>query len=200
MLRTPATELLHNRHLLILVILLIVVAGLAAWSSLPRIEDPRITTRNALVITTLPGADAARVEALVTRKLEDALRQIAEIKTIESTSRSGISVLAVELDDHVDGSRNEQVYSIIRDKLADAEGLLPSGAGKPRLDDKRGAVAYSLVAAVSWIAPTEPRLGILGRLAEELGDRLRNTCRAPSSWCCSAPPRKKCVSQWTRAS
>lgn len=169
-----ATRLLRNHHLLTLAIILILVASMAAWSSLPRIEDPRITTRNATVITALPGATAERVEALVTKKLEDTLREIAEIKTIESTSRGAISVISIELDDSVDASTNEQIFSEIRDKLGDVEGKLPAGASKPNLDDKRGAVAYSLIAALSWEGSSEPRLGILDRLAQELSDRLRN--------------------------
>jgi hypothetical protein len=40
----PAIRLLHNRHLLILSMALILIAGLAAWINLPRIEDPRIAT------------------------------------------------------------------------------------------------------------------------------------------------------------
>jgi multidrug efflux pump subunit AcrB len=169
-----AKRLLGNRHLLTLSVVLILIAGLAAWTSLPRIEDPRITTRNATVVTALPGATAERVEALVTKKLEDALRQVAEIETIDSTSRGGISVISVELDDGVDASSNEQVFSEIRDRLADAEGELPPGASKPSLDDQRGAVAYSLIAALSWTGNGEPRLAILERLGQELADRLRN--------------------------
>ncbi len=166
--------LLGNRHLLVLSVALLLAAGLAAWSSLPRIEDPRITTRNATLITSLPGASAARVETLVTKKLEDALREVPEIKTIESTSRGGVSVISIELDSAVDARTNEQVFSKVRDKLAAAERLLPPEAGKPVLDDKRGAVAYSLIAAVTWEGTGEPRLGILNRVADELADRLRN--------------------------
>ena len=165
--------LLRNGYLLVLSITLILIAGLAAWSNLPRIEDPRITTRNATVITPLPGADAARVEALVTRKLEEALREVAEIKTLESTSRGGVSLIAIELDDRVTAANNARIFSRIRDKLADAERELPPEAGKPDLDDQRGAVAYSLIAAVSWEGVGEPQLTILNRLAEELADRLR---------------------------
>ena len=172
--RFLVTPLLRNPHLLILSVALILIAGFAAWSNLPRIEDPRITTRNATVITPLPGADAARVEALVTRKLEEALREVAEIKTLESTSRAGISSIAIELDDHVDASSNARIFSRIRDKLADAERELPPGAGKPDLDDQRGAVAYSLIAAVTWEGSGAPQLTILNRLAEELADRLRH--------------------------
>jgi multidrug efflux pump subunit AcrB len=171
---SPAVRLLENRHLLALSVVLVLIAGMAAWQSLPRIEDPRITTRNAIITTSLPGANAERVESLVTKRLEDAMREVAEIETIESTSRGGISMISIELDDTVEASTNEQIFSEIRDKLADAQGKLPPDASKPTLDDKRGAVAYSLVAATTWRGRDEPPLGILERLSQELAHRLRN--------------------------
>ncbi|MCC7411917.1 MAG: efflux RND transporter permease subunit [Gammaproteobacteria bacterium] len=67
-----------NGHLLALVVLTVVIGGVSALVGLPRIEDPRITTRNALIVTTLPGAPALRVETLVTDKIEDRLRELAD--------------------------------------------------------------------------------------------------------------------------
>ncbi|MGR8921612.1 MAG: efflux RND transporter permease subunit, partial [Gammaproteobacteria bacterium] len=164
----------RNRHLLILTIALILVAGVTAVISLPRIEDPRITTRNATIITPFPGATAARVEAMVSKKIEDRLRELSEIKTIESTSRSGISVVNIELQDWVGTDDNEQIFSQVRDRLDAAAGDLPAGARTPTFDDMRGAVAYSMVLALSWKASGDSELGILNRIAEQLGDRLRN--------------------------
>ncbi len=169
-----ATLFTRNRHLLIMTLVMILVAGLASLVNLPRIEDPRITTRNATVITPLPGASATRVEALVTRKLEEELRELSEIKTIESTSRADISVIGIELQDWVGPGDNERIFSKVRDRLAAAEARLPATAGKPELDDKRGAVAYSLILSLSWDRNDTPDLGMLNRLAEDLGDRLRN--------------------------
>ena len=57
-------------------LLILITAGLSALGSLPRIEDPRIDTRNALIITQYPGASAERVEALVSDVLEDRLREM----------------------------------------------------------------------------------------------------------------------------
>ncbi len=161
-----------NRHLLILSIALVLVAGLSALNALPRVEDPRITTRHASIITPFPGASASRVEALVSKKIEDRLRELSEIKTIESTSRSGISVIAIELQDRVGPNDNEQIFSKVRDRLDDAIADLPVGAGTPAFDDKRGAVAYSLILALSWRGDGN-ELGIVNRFAEQLGDRLR---------------------------
>jgi multidrug efflux pump subunit AcrB len=171
-----AVALLRNRHLLILVVMLVVLAGLAAWGHLPRIEDPRITSRYAFIATPYPGASAAQVEALVTKPLEDAVREVAEVKLIDSTSSGDISVLGVELEDAVTAATNERIFAELRDKLAAAAANLPPGAGPPVLDSDRGATAYSLIAAVTWTSGTDhpAPLGVIKRLAEALAQDLRN--------------------------
>jgi len=168
------TLFFDNRSLLGVSIAVLLVAGVSAFLTLSRLEDPRITNRNPIVLTPVPGASADRVEALVTEKLEESLQDIAEIKDIESTSRAGISVLAIELDDEVVQGENERIFSKIRDQLGDAERLLPPEAASPDLDDERDPVAFTLITALTWRGDGEPGMGILGRLAEDLGDRLRN--------------------------
>ena len=83
------TMFVRSGHLLALTIIIVLVAGLSAIQTLPRLEDPRIDLRNALILTAFPGASAERVEALVTDVLEDELRELFEIKFIESTSKAG---------------------------------------------------------------------------------------------------------------
>ncbi len=166
--------LFRNTHLLVLSILVITLAGMSALNNLPRIEDPRITTRNALVITQFPGASAERVEALVTKPLEEELREVEAIKAIESTSRANISVISIELVDSIDKSTNQTAFSRIRDKLGEAEVRLPAGALKPEFDDERGASAFALVIGLSAADGERRSMGMLSRLAEELADRFRN--------------------------
>lgn len=161
-----------NRQLLALAISIIVVGGASALFSLPRLEDPRIKNRNPLIVTLLPGASAERVEALVTKKLEEELREVAEIKELESDSRVGVSLIAIELDDRV--SDTDSVFTNLRDKLADVESELPPEASKPDFDDERGAVAFTLIVGVTWESESPPPMSLLTRTAEELADRLRN--------------------------
>jgi len=163
-----------NRHLLFVAITIIAVAGLSAFITIARLEDPRITNRNPIVLTPVPGASADRVESLVTEKLEQALQEIPEIKNIESTSRSGISVLAIELQDDVTAGENDRIFSEIRDQLADAESQLPADAQPPELDDERDPAAFTLIVGLTWQRDTPPRMGMLTRLGEDLADRLRN--------------------------
>ncbi|MEM1167459.1 MAG: efflux RND transporter permease subunit [Planctomycetota bacterium] len=169
-----ATLTLRNRHLLWLSIVIALVAGISTMLTIPRLEDPRIVNRGPLVLTTFPGASADRVEALVSEPIETALEEIDEIKTIESTSRSGISVISIELIDDIGAGENVALFSEIRDELADVERLLPDGAGTPQLDDQRDAVAFTLVAMVRAAGDAEASLGLLTRQAEHLADELRS--------------------------
>ncbi len=85
----------RNPRLLALTIALIIVSGLAAYNLLPRKEDPTLTKRNVFILTRFPGANAERVEALVTDKIEAELREMEEIKQLVSTSRTNISQVTV---------------------------------------------------------------------------------------------------------
>ncbi|MCW8109764.1 efflux RND transporter permease subunit [Alteromonas ponticola] len=170
----PWYSLFYQRpHLLVLSLVILLVAGISALTNMPRLEDPRIDTRNTLVITPYPGASAEQVEALISDVLEDKLREIYEIKEIESTSRAGISIIKVELQDWVNNTNNEQIFSEIRDSLHTASTRFPPGAGKPIFDEKRGATAFTLLLAVE-AAHQSSSLAMTARLANEMADRLRN--------------------------
>ena len=168
------TLFFRRGHLLVLSLLIMLVAGYSALTNLPRLEDPRIDMRNMLIITPYPGASAERVEALVSDVLEDRLREIYEIKKIESTSRAEISVIAIALQDWVDNSSNEQLFSEIRDAIAEVSQQFPVGAGDPVLDEKRGATAFTVLFAVKPQFPESTSLTMVTRLSNELADRLRN--------------------------
>ncbi|MCL1059014.1 efflux RND transporter permease subunit [Shewanella gelidimarina] len=162
--------LVENGRLISLVIALLLVAGLGAISSLPRMEDPDITNRFSSVITHYPGASAERVEALVTEVLESELRRLEELKLVQSTSRPGISVIQLELKDNV--LETAPVWSRARDMIADASGLLPASAQNTILDDKVG-YANTAILGIAWRGGGEVRTDMLNRYAKELQSRLR---------------------------
>ena len=168
-----AMRFFENRYLMVLGLLIILLAGFSALANLPRIEDPRITNRYPRVVTFLPGASAERVEALVTDRLEDSLRELSEIKEIRSISRAGISTLQIELQDDIGPGENEQVFSKMRDRLNDVAADLPSGASAPEFDDKNSAVAFSMIVSLSWERNSSPALAVMNRLVEDLADRFR---------------------------
>jgi multidrug efflux pump len=166
-----STLFYRNTRLLILALAMIAVGGLSAFMAIPRLEDPVITNRFASVLTRLPGASAKRVESLVSEKIEAAIREVAEVKTISSSSRNGLSILRVELRDSV--ADVEPVWSRIRDKISDIRTQLPANASEPDFDSDR-TYAYTLIAGIVWDQPGKPNRAILRRFGLELESRLRN--------------------------
>ena len=160
----------RNRRLLILAIVLIVVTGLSSIYVLPRLEDPILKQRAALIFTSFPGATAVRVESLVTEVLEDALKEIEEIRIIRSGSRAELSTITMELHDHVYDV--ETVWSRVRDKIADAEPLLPPGVQAPQFVDLK-FTAYAALFSLDWVGPGPVNEAILGRYADQLEQKMR---------------------------
>lgn len=137
----------RNKRLLILTVSLICVAGFGSLMQSPRMEDPLLTSRSASVITRFPGADAERVESLITKPLEDALSEFHEIKNVRSVSRSGTSQIDIELADNVYDAA--PVWSRIRDKINDAAPTLPADAAEPEFEELE-IKAFALLIAISW--------------------------------------------------
>ena len=160
----------RNRQLLLLTLALIIVWGLSAFFTLPRLEDPEITQRFSTVTTFFPGASAERVESLVTEPIETELLEIEEVDEVASTSSTGVSVVQVELKETI--TDVEPVWAKVRSQLDDVVPQLPTGASDP--DYEAGSVkASSLIVGLTWELDTSPNYTILRRVAEGLEDQLR---------------------------
>ncbi|MEM9589317.1 MAG: efflux RND transporter permease subunit, partial [Planctomycetota bacterium] len=166
-----ALAFFRDTRLLVLVLALITVSGLSSLALLPRMEDPVLRSRVALVVTRLPGADAKRVETLVTEKIEQEIREIDEIKEVRSVSRVGISTVSIELRDSI--LDTDTVWSKVRSRVEDAIPQLPSQATRPVFDELN-VRAYALIAGVAWDRPEPADLRLLRRLATDLQDKIQN--------------------------
>ncbi len=166
------TLFFRNKRIFVLSVLMIFSIGLAALSSIGRQEDPTITNIFATILTPYSGADPARVEALVTEKIEQELRQIPEINKINSVSRTGISVINIELSSFISNEKIEQIWSEIRDALSDAAKKFPAGVPEPIFDNNRNGT-FTAISALTPKKGTTLNPAILGRYAEVLQDRLR---------------------------
>ncbi len=80
------TSALRDTRLLWLTISMVLLAGYFSFESLPRMEDPVLTERAAMINTSVPGASARRVEALVSHQLVKNLRLFEEVKEVRSIS------------------------------------------------------------------------------------------------------------------
>ena len=86
----------YNR-VTILALATLILAGLGAFFGLPRAEDPSFVIKTALVTTYLPGASPQRVEELITNNIEKVVQEIPELDFVSSDSRTGISMVFVNI-------------------------------------------------------------------------------------------------------
>jgi len=125
----------NHRTVSWMVFILLVVGGARAFLDLGRLEDPPFIRKDAMIITAYPGATAEEVEMELTHPLETAIRQLAEVHTIRSTSRPGLSQILVEMDKEMHESKIQQVWDKLRRKVADVTPNLPQGSTVPRVRD-----------------------------------------------------------------
>ncbi len=125
----------------------IILMGLALYSSLPRDSMPPYTVRVATVVSQFPGASPERVEQLVTDKIEKVAQELPELKEVNSTSRTGLSVVSVVLKDEVGPEDLQPVWDRLRRKLNGIKGL-PEGV-KPSLNDDGIGDVYGIVVGLA---------------------------------------------------
>lgn len=139
------TEFALNRSRLTMVILLVILlGGISSYLSLPQSEDPDFTIRTALVRSYFPGASPERVEQLVTDKLEQKIQELPELDNITSESRTGVSLIFVEIKDKYQDMG--PIWRKLRDKVDDIKPYLPEGISGPFVDDDFGDVFGIMIA------------------------------------------------------
>lgn len=124
-------------------LVLILIAGFGAFSTMPRAEDPGFIIRTAMVMTYFPGASPERVEMLVTDKLEKAIQEMPELDFISSESKTGVSILYVNMKESYKEMR--PIWDSLRRKVNRAAGELPEGVIGPIVNDEFGDVFGTIV-------------------------------------------------------
>ena len=131
---------LDNSKLINFLVAILVVGGLLAYGSMSKLEDPAIKVKQAMVITTYPGASSHQVELEVTDPLEKSIREMSTINNIQSSSFADLSLITVELLTTVPDESVEQQWDMLRRKVANAQSKLPQGTSTSQVRDDFGDV------------------------------------------------------------
>jgi multidrug efflux pump subunit AcrB len=136
---------LNNSRLVMLLVALLAIAGLGMLTNFPSKEDAFVTIRDAVVTTYFPGMSPRRVEDLISRKVEEYIRQIPEVEDIyDVKSTTGVSIVYVKVWDKFFDM--DQIWQDLRNKMNDVKAELPEGTIGPIVDDEFGDVSVVLVA------------------------------------------------------
>ena len=139
---------LNQRKVLLFVLIAIVFGGAIAFSKMSKLEDAEISVKQAVVMTSYPGASPHEVELRVTDILETAIQAMDNIDFIESRSLAGYSEITVNIKPSVVTSELQQVWDVLRRKVNDVSVYLPQGASHPMVVDDFGDV-YGIFLALS---------------------------------------------------
>lgn len=138
---------IDKNRITFMLLITMVVLGIMMYLGLSRDSMPPYAVRVATVVSQFPGASPERVELLVTDKVEKVVQELPELKEVTSTSRTGLSVVAVTLKDEVPEAKMQAVWDRLRRKLSSIQGL-PEGVNPDLNDDGIGDV-YGIVVGLS---------------------------------------------------
>jgi len=144
---------------------LVAIMGIVSYLTIPKESFPNITVPNIFVVTLYPGVSPEDMESLVTRKLEDELGNISEIKEMTSTSTEGYSSVVLEFDTGID---IEEALQKVREKVDLAKAELPEDAEEPLVQE----VNLSEFPIMQINLSGDYDLEILKDIAEDLQDKI----------------------------
>ena len=130
-----------NRGVLInAFVAVLIIGGLWAFTQMPKLEDPAVRVKQALVVATYPGASAHQVELELTDPIEKSIRQMPTIDHIESSSYADMTIITVELHPTVKDDELEQQWDLLRRKVENIKPSLPKGSQVMTVADDFGDV------------------------------------------------------------
>ncbi|MEG2065127.1 MAG: efflux RND transporter permease subunit, partial [Alistipes sp.] len=131
---------LQNKSVTILLLFLITVGGIFAYVKMGKLEDAPFTIKQALVVTTYPGASPSEVQTQVTDVLEESIQSLDERYYLKTESRAGVSKITVFVKKEIRADQMQQLWDKLRRKVGDVQSRLPAGAGTSVVNDDFGDV------------------------------------------------------------
>ena len=158
--------------------------GMAAWNSIPRLEDPPIDFPSFTVVSVLPGASPTDLERLVVSEVEKRLDELEDVKSLTSRIRDGVAATRIEFQP--DKDPDKKYDEVVREMNA----LRPElPAELVRFDVNKTSTLDVNIVEVALVSDAAT-YRTLDSLAEALTDRLRSVhgVRAADRW--GAPARQ----------
>lgn len=157
---------LKNRTAIIALTVILVMAGIFSYSTIPKESNPQIEIPIFIINTIYPGISPTDMESLITQPIERELQGISGVKDIRSTTLESVSSVVVEFELDVPMNVASQR---VRERVDLAKVDLPPDAEEPviieiDLDDLMPVMTVNLAA--------DYPLSRLTDVAERLGDEL----------------------------
>lgn len=137
---------IHNRIVVILASVALLVAGTLVSRQMEVDIFPDLNAPTVTVLTEAPGLAPEEVEKIVTFPLETALNGATDVRRVRSSSTTGFSVLWVEFDWGTDIYKARQIVS---EKLSTVADALPETVGSPTLGPQSSILGEMLIVSLT---------------------------------------------------
>jgi multidrug efflux pump subunit AcrB len=127
-----------NRSVVVYLMIVALVAGVSAFFSLGRAEDPVFTTRTMVVRAAWPGATMDDTLKQVTERLERTLQEVPNLRDLRSFTSPGTTTIFVDLEGSTAPDDVLETWYQVRKKVGDMRHTLPPGIVGPGFNDEFG--------------------------------------------------------------
>lgn len=131
---------LKNKPVTVLILLLVFIGGIFSYIKMGKLEDAPFTIKQAMVLTSYPGASPSEVQTQVTDVLEEAIQSLGELYYLKTENRAGLSKITVYVKKEIRADEMQQLWDKLRRKVNDAQEKLPAGASPSVVNDDFGDV------------------------------------------------------------
>lgn len=121
---------LRYRILVLLGFAFAVAAGFVSMRALPIDAQPDVTPNQVLVLTRAPSLSPLEVEQLISFPVENAMRGLPGVRSIQSTSKYGLSYVAIYFNDGLDAYF---CRALVNERLPQAREGITSNVGVPEI-------------------------------------------------------------------
>lgn len=122
-----STWAIQNKITVYVIIAIITIGGLLAFTSMPRESFPEVIENKVYISSVYPGNTAEDVEKFITEPIEEELRGVSGIKDIQSISFNDYGMTIVEFSDDV---TLEEAKNDVKDKVD----MVKADANWPTMD------------------------------------------------------------------
>lgn len=105
---------IENQTVIYILILVLLVSGIMAYSNLPRESFPEIVETKIYISTPYPGNTAEDIERLITDPIEEAVENVSSVVKVTSTSQQDYGIIIVEFDENI---TVEQAKQKVKDEV-----------------------------------------------------------------------------------
>ena len=122
--------------LILFLIIALGAAGFLSYQRLGRAEDPFFTVKVVNVSAIWPGATAEEMQMQVADPIEKKLQELPYFEKVQTYSKPSFTAMQVTFRDSTPPQKVPYLFYLLRKKLADVQGQLPTGLLGPVVNDE----------------------------------------------------------------